>query len=663
MSEANDNSNKATSSTTTKISFQLSKTCKKNVLSSTKLSLIDDSTSREEQQFKLWEERAKQRQKGEASPLVIPLVLPSSHEQQQEQQQRIAAGTTTAEDTQAIAALEQDAFDFQALSSTNGDKDTTNFSAQGSLVVSKTSSSSDNKPPLLLSASRRYTMADSTSGGADGEAHPLTESEQFTRDVSTRPAELSPTDTAYRAIPVHEFGAAMLRGMGWQGEEDTSGAKKGKDTMTQQQQHQQRQPRHYRLGLGATPAPKITSLGKSKSNGSAATLKRYFATGKSDELQSSKQQDEEKIRQQEQQKLAMKELQQQQSTLCVGSIVHILQEEKETRRTVRRRAVVLQTSGVPGFNRVRVQYDGGQEEGIVQKGDIELIPLQELEQNLVFYGNGSKGRGESNAHAPPASSLSSMKRKRQKDDRDLRKNEENDVSERDRYRDDHGRKDGPRNSDGQQRRVLEESDDDDQQRSHHDTRYREQDEKEYDRKRSGSNERYDRHEKDRSRHHEKRHRERDRHPHDKDRERDEGHHAKQSSHGKDDRRDVTQQHWLIPNIRVRVITHKIDHGRHNKQKGIVLDTSRPGEGTIKMDSSGQILERIKEKYLETALPKEGGRVVILQGQNMYKRGRLLERDSKSGRGVVQLAEDMDVISLSLDDIAEWCGPWDEEEVG
>jgi hypothetical protein len=39
---------------------------------------------------------------------------------------------------------------------------------------------------------------------------------------------------------------------------------------------------------------------------------------------------------------------------------------------------------------------------------------------------------------------------------------------------------------------------------------------------------------------------------------------------------------------------------------------------------------------------------------------LLERNSDSGQGVVQVFEDMNVVKLSLDDMAEWCGPLDDD---
>mmetsp|Transcript_3616 Transcript_3616/g.7536 ORF Transcript_3616/g.7536 Transcript_3616/m.7536 type:complete len:87 (+) Transcript_3616:2-262(+) len=82
-------------------------------------------------------------------------------------------------------------------------------------------------------------------------------------------------------------------------------------------------------------------------------------------------------------------------------------------------------------------------------------------------------------------------------------------------------------------------------------------------------------------------------------------------------------------------------------------------------SSGHrvVLDRVPERYLETALPKAGGRVVILTSSSgrdyLHSKGTLLERGK--GRGVVQLHSDKSILTLSLDDLAEWVGPVDEEE--
>ena len=56
--------------------------------------------------------------------------------------------------------------------------------------------------------------------------------------------------------------------------------------------------------------------------------------------------------------------------------------------------------------------------------------------------------------------------------------------------------------------------------------------------------------------------------------------------------------------------------------------------------------------LETALPKSGGRVMVISGPHKMKSGTLMSRNSKTGKASVQLDEDLDIETFSFDDIAE-----------
>lgn len=63
-------------------------------------------------------------------------------------------------------------------------------------------------------------------------------------------------------VPVSEFGAALLRGMGWKGpaiDGESDGAGAGRDVV----------PRHQRLGLGAQPKPPEEVMRMSMSVGKA----------------------------------------------------------------------------------------------------------------------------------------------------------------------------------------------------------------------------------------------------------------------------------------------------------------------------------------------------------------------------------------------------------
>lgn len=74
------------------------------------------------------------------------------------------------------------------------------------------------------------------------------ENEKFKHDLGHRAEDVSVRSKAYVDVPVNEFGAALLRGMGWKGPEGGEGA--GEEASMKDVE-----PRHHRLGLGAQPKP------------------------------------------------------------------------------------------------------------------------------------------------------------------------------------------------------------------------------------------------------------------------------------------------------------------------------------------------------------------------------------------------------------------------
>lgn len=75
--------------------------------------------------------------------------------------------------------------------------------------------------------------------------------------------------------------------------------------------------------------------------------------------------------------------------------------------------------------------------------------------------------------------------------------------------------------------------------------------------------------------------------------------------------------------------------------------------------SGRVIGDVAQRQLETSLPKPGGRVVVVLGQNRGERGKLIERSSDTG--TVQLNTDFSLQKLPLDCIAEYCGVHDDED--
>jgi G patch domain/KOW motif-containing protein len=367
------------------------------------------------------------------------------------------------------------------------------------------------------------------------------DAQQLQRDLQTRAPDVAVDSSVYTQVPIAEFGAALLRGMGWKGDDVKN--KKEEDSMTIM-------PRPHRLGLGATPTLLLPELSSHK-------MKRP------DQVQR-----EERLKQQHAEYQAKRQEQirrDKQKTLQIGSIVRIDQDK---------RGKMVQLLGVPGLNQVLVQYEGETSNTSVKKASVVLVSREELEEQPY-----------------------------QEAKQEEKVEQEMDVK-----------------NDGRKRIKREEHDDNE---SH-----------EHDRRAANADKRQGRH-----------------------------HSSKDSSSRNDyretKRRRTESEHWLIPNIRVRVVTKKLS-SRQYKQKGLVLDVTHRGAYATLQMSDGQILDRVPERYLETALPKVGGNAIILTGSHRLCKGKLLERNSDSGQGVVQVFEDMNVVKLSLDDMAEWCRPLDDD---
>ena len=103
----------------------------------------------------------------------------------------------------------------------------------------------DKKSTLVLPATNANGRADSLRDGRD--TFPANEDDMFRNDVASRP-DMASLD-AYAAVPVEEFGAALLRGMGWK-EGDAVGRRKEQISKPKVIER-----RPALLGIGAKEAP------------------------------------------------------------------------------------------------------------------------------------------------------------------------------------------------------------------------------------------------------------------------------------------------------------------------------------------------------------------------------------------------------------------------
>jgi G patch domain/KOW motif-containing protein len=379
------------------------------------------------------------------------------------------------------------------------------------------------------------------------------EDHQYHKDVEELPSALDETAEEYQRVPVTEFGAAMLRGMGWKDDTADQSAPKNDDVI----------PHPHRLGLGAIPAmlpPESESSGKGRRPRNIDQYQRDQRT--------QKQNDTYRI---EREKKIAEDLQR---TLKDGSIVHLSLRDNDNDSTMPKSAIrarILKLVGVPGLNMVQVQMEHtgsfivikrSEINGLVTRQELEQYPFQEKDSTVADHTRQSAI--STNPHIY---------------------DEKNDIDEKNQHRKE---------------------------------------------KKRSRKERCD---------------------------------------------ELSTLSWVIPNIRVRIITEKLGR-RYYKEKGVVVDVTRNAGVTLRLNkytrnhnsnSSDstlfEVLDRVPERYLETALPQIGGNVIIVNAghTNKYAKGRLIERDGKNKNyGFVQLYDDMDCIRLPLDDIAEWCGPLDDD---
>lgn len=114
--------------------------------------------------------------------------------------------------------------------------------------------------------------------------------------------------------------------------------------------------------------------------------------------------------------------------------------------------------------------------------------------------------------------------------------------------------------------------------------------------------------------------------------------------------------WLYSNIRVRIVSKSFQGGRLYLKKAVVADVLSPRECVLELEG-GEVLSNVSQRVLETALPKRGERVMILQGPFRGQRGKML--DKKGEAASVQLNEDFSLHNFTLDAIAEYTG--DEQD--
>jgi len=467
----------------------------------------------------------------------------------------------------------------------------------------------------------------------------FTDDEMFKRELSHHAADVDPTSNTYANVAISDFGSALLRGMGWSasGNDDINPNKAGGEEETIK-------PRPHRLGLGATPLIPLPSAGGGTvSNGNGSTIHRRARRPEDVKRDEERQRRQEEIEKAKEEKKRLDV----QFTLQKGSIVHVIDQDSNKHghdeSMKRKRAVVIRTAGVPGLNRILIQMEKAVIEASVPKHSVALCSWEELEAHPFQQRplQVKREQVENGEYDGQRNEICDQKLVRHDEHHnEMRNNGESDRQNRNNSSDDNS-------ADNIHRRRSK-----DHKRMRESDRYHRRS-----RSRSGSRERSAKRSKESSVSHKDRKKERCRSPageqYHNDRKR-----TKLDHH--DSQKAKQYLHWLIPSIRVRLISNKMP--KYHLQKGVVQDVLRAadsksssGPKAILLMDDGQVLDKVPERYLETALPKTGGIVIILEGVDdvRWKKGRLLERSST--KCLIQLEEDLEVVKVSLDSVAEWCG--------
>mmetsp|Transcript_15128 Transcript_15128/g.16828 ORF Transcript_15128/g.16828 Transcript_15128/m.16828 type:complete len:486 (-) Transcript_15128:108-1565(-) len=114
--------------------------------------------------------------------------------------------------------------------------------------------------------------------------------------------------------------------------------------------------------------------------------------------------------------------------------------------------------------------------------------------------------------------------------------------------------------------------------------------------------------------------------------------------------------WLMPDIRVRVRTKKPYKGKYYAHKGCVMDVLPNRTCSIRLETGNRnVIYDIRQRDLETVLPKVKGVVVIVRGERRNEKGKLVKVSYDKDIAQIQMFDDMTIFSCKLDDAAQYLG--------
>ncbi|KAI6195685.1 hypothetical protein M3Y94_01016900 [Aphelenchoides besseyi] len=111
--------------------------------------------------------------------------------------------------------------------------------------------------------------------------------------------------------------------------------------------------------------------------------------------------------------------------------------------------------------------------------------------------------------------------------------------------------------------------------------------------------------------------------------------------------------WVAPELMVRVISKDYKDGRYYKSKMLVVDAADRDHCELRDDR--ERLHTLKQKNLETVIPKIGGLVMIVRGKQRGQVGVVEDRDDRRYQLGVRVMGRHDLIMSDFDDVCEFHG--------
>lgn len=105
---------------------------------------------------------------------------------------------------------------------------------------------------------------------------------------------------------------------------------------------------------------------------------------------------------------------------------------------------------------------------------------------------------------------------------------------------------------------------------------------------------------------------------------------------------------------VRIVSKSYNKGDYYCKKVRLLEVHSEKDIVARSLDNAKILYNIEQRMLETVMPPNGSRVLILRGDLRGSVALLLSRDSKTEKAQVQLEDDHSLLrSFSFDDITQY----------